>query len=110
MALKYNFTLPEGNFFNESILFINDSVSGLFMYCVLIVIWGVFLYRYQRTTQDFDLEIVRSMYAINILGIIVYYWGVSIDSVLINGAVLIFTVLFNIIGGAYLYYQRNNDD
>lgn len=110
MSLKYNFSLGDGNFFNNAIVFINDALSGLFFYGVLFVIWGVILYRYQRTTQDFDLEIVRSMYVINILGIIIYYWGVSISSVLVNGVVLIFTILFNILGGAYLYYQRNNDD
>lgn len=110
MVLKYNFTLPEGNFFNESIKFVNAQVSGLFMYTVLLVIWGVLLYRYQRTTQDLDLEIIRSMFAINILGIIVYYWGVSVDSVFVSGTILIFTVLFNVLGGGFLYYQRSNDD
>ena len=110
MALKYNFSLPEGNYFNQSVIFINDAVSGLYIYSVMLIIWGVLLYRYQRTTQDLDLEIIRSMFAINILSIIVYYWGVSVNSVFISGIILINTILFNIIGGAFLYYQRNNDD
>lgn len=110
MVLKYNFTLPQGNFFNQSVIFINDAVGGLYIYSVILVIWGVLLYRYQRTTQDLDLEIVRSMFAVNILSIIVYYWGVRIESVFISGGMLLTTVLFNIIGGAFLYYQRNNDD
>lgn len=110
MVLKYNFTLPQGNFFNQSVIFINNSVSGLYIYSIILVIWGVLLYRYQRTTQDLDLEIIRSMFAINILSIIAYYWGVRVGQVFISGSILITTILFNIIGGAFLYYQRNNDD
>jgi len=110
MVLKYNFSLPEGNFLNESIIFVNDAVGGMYVYSILLVIWGTLLYRYQRTTQDFDLEIVRTLFAMNILGMIMYYWGVSVNSVFIHGSVLIFTVLFNVLGGAFLYYQRNNDD
>lgn len=106
--MKYNFTSNfTGNYPVDTIIYVNNAVSGLFIYAFVLAFFIVLTYAFVKATDDVTLSVLRGFWATTMLSILIYYLGVYMGVSLFSGSFLILMILVSVIGIAVLYYQRN---
>lgn len=111
MTLKYNFSIAPGQDPMTSFLvLLSDAFQGLFFYGVIAVFWLLLFTYFVRTSQDPELEFIRSGFPITILTVIIYFWGIAASASFVNPLFVVALISIQSAGIGYLYYTRNNDD
>ena len=103
-SFVYNYT---GNPFFDSMVYVNTNTSGLLIYMFVLSFFIVLSYVFIKRTDDVPLSLVRSLFATNIISIIVYYMGRSYNLSLFDGSFLITMTLVMVASVGFLYYDRH---
>lgn len=115
MALKYDFniTLTE-NMLVDGLILGNNATQGLLIYSIVLLVFGVLLFVYQKKLNDVGLSLMFALFVSTIVSIIIYYMGVFINNtygtnvVFIHSFVLIAMIILNIVGFALVKFERNS--
>jgi len=106
--MKYDFNMTyTGDVFVDGLVYANTQVSGLLVYFIVFMFGLVLLYVYNNKLDDFSLSFLYSLYAVDIFGILFYYFGLFIGVELFSGFLLIGLLLLTSGLSGLLYYSRN---
>jgi hypothetical protein len=102
--LIYNYT---GNVVVDTTVYVNNAVSGLLVYGIILAFFIIITYVFITRTDDVPLSLVRSLFATVIVSIITYYMGKNYGLNLFSGSFLITMILVLVFSIGALYYNRN---
>lgn len=88
-------------------IYLNNSVSGLLVYGIVLSFFIVLTYVYMKHTDDFTLSATRSLFATIVIATLFYYMGRIYNVSLFDGNILLMLIVVSGISASVLYFYRH---